>query len=78
MKPRAGRRETRGDRAEGPEAPTKFAAPVAAGAARALATPEAAAWAARIPEQVRPPPPEQLSSQEGVEKTENVAVSTVE
>jgi hypothetical protein len=64
-----------------PEAPTKFAAPVAKPEppVKPIATPEeAAAWAARIPKQVRPPPPGQLSSQEGVDKTENVAVSTVE
>ena len=64
-----------------PEAPTKFAEPVAKPEppVKPIATPEeAAAWAARIPKQVRPPPPGQLSSQEGVDKTENVAVSTVE
>ena len=39
---------------------------------------EAAAWAARIPKQVRPPPPGQQSPQEGVDKTVNVAGSTAE
>ena len=61
-----------------PEASAKFAAPVTRPAppAKPIATPEeAAAWAARIPKQVRPPPPGQLSSQEGVDKTENVAES---
>ena len=45
-----------------PEASTKFAAPTAKPAppAKPIATPEeAAAWAARIPKQVRPPPPGQ-------------------
>jgi hypothetical protein len=53
-----------------PEAPAKFAAPAAKPAppAKPIATAEeAAAWAARIPKQVRPPPPVQLSSQEGVD-----------
>ena len=53
-----------------PEAPAKFAASAAKPAppAKPLATAEeAAAWAARIPKQVRPPPPVQLSSQEGVD-----------
>ena len=64
-----------------PEAPTKFAAPAAKPAppAKPIATPEeAAAWAARIPIQKRPPPPGEELPQQGVDKTENVAVSTVE
>ena len=58
------------------EASTKFAAPVAKPVppVKPIATPEeAAAWAARIPSQKRPPPPGQQLPQEGVDKTENVA-----
>ena len=64
-----------------PEASTKFAAPAAKPAppAKPIATPEeAAAWAARIPIQKRPPPPGEELSQEGADKTENVAGSTAE
>ncbi|CAH0364638.1 unnamed protein product [Pelagomonas calceolata] len=53
-----------------PEASTKFAAPAARPAppAKPVATPEeAAAWAARIPKQVRPPPPGEALPQEGVD-----------
>jgi len=51
-----------------PEASTKFAAPKPAPPAKPLATAEeAAAWAARIPKQVRPPPPGEALPQEGVD-----------
>ena len=63
-----------------PEASAKFAAPVARPAppAKPIATPEeAAAWAARIPQQKRPPPPGEELPQQGADKTENAAVSTV-
>ena len=63
------------------EASTKFAAPVAKPVppVKPIATPEeAAAWAARIPQQKRPPPPGEELPQQGADKTENVAISTVE
>ena len=53
-----------------PEAPAKFAAPAAKPAppAKPIATAEEAeAWAARIPKQVRPPPPGEALPQEGVD-----------
>ena len=61
--------------------PPAFAAPAAKPAppAKPIATPEeAAAWAARIPIQKRPPPPGEELPQQGADKTENVAGSTVE
>ena len=61
------------------EASAKFAAPAAKAPppAKPIATPEeAAAWAARIPKQVRPPPPGQQLPQQGADKTENVAASS--
>ena len=58
--------------AKAPEASTKFAAPAARPAppAKPVATPEeAAAWAARIPIQKRPPPPGEELPQQGADKT---------
>ena len=64
-----------------PEASAKFAAPAAKAPppAKPIATPEeAAAWAARIPIQKRPPPPGEELPQQGTDKAEKVAGSTVE